>query len=223
MGNPQTTSVTAAVTNTTGDALASHTVAVTVQPPTTEPILFFRPSPAISLVSQPVTFTLTSLNPISQIQLDGNGDGTIDFTGSTLEGQSVTFSTPGIYYPTVKVTEPGGTVRNETTLTQVLDQNQLNILLLNKWQTMKNALRQGDVTLAVSHIVAKRRSTYQAMLNALTVPYANIDQVLPNISFVEQRGIEAEYRMTVVEGGFQYSYLVLFAIDEDGVWRIKFF
>lgn len=95
-------------------------------------------------------------------------------------------------------------------------------MLLSKWQSMKNALRQGNVALAVSHIVGRRRATYQTMLNALTVPYANIDQVLANISFVEQRGIEAEYRMTVVEGGFQYAYLVLFAIDEDGVWRIKF-
>jgi hypothetical protein len=29
--------------------------------------------------------------------------------------------------------------------------------------------------------------------------------------------------MTAVEGGFQYSYLVLFALDEDGIWRIKLF
>jgi hypothetical protein len=30
-------------------------------------------------------------------------------------------------------------------------------------------------------------------------------------------------QMAVTEGGSDYSYLVLFAIDEDGVWRIKFF
>lgn len=221
--NAQTTSLTATVTDGASAPIASHTIPVTAQPPSTEPVLFFRPAPVIVTISQPVTFTLTSLNPISQIELDGNGDGIIDFVGNNLNNQAVSFTTPAIYYPTVRVTEPSGITRNETSLIQVLDQEQLNSMLLSKWQSMKNALRQGNVALAVSHIVGRRRATYQTMLNALTVPYANIDQVLANISFVEQRGIEAEYRMTVVEGGFQYSYLVLFAIDEDGVWRIKFF
>jgi hypothetical protein len=203
--------------------LASHAIPVTVRPLTSEPVLLFRPSPAIALVSQLVTFTLTSLNPVTQIELDGNGDGTIDVTGSTLEGQVVTFAASGLYFPTVRVTEQGGTIRNAATVVQVLDGDQLDILLKSKWDAMKNALRQGNVTLAVTHIVARRRATYQAMFSALTVPLANIDQVLTNIAPLELRGIEAEYEMTVSDGGSQYSFLVLFAIDEDGVWRIKFF
>jgi hypothetical protein len=35
--------------------------------------------------------------------------------------------------------------------------------------------------------------------------------------------IEAEYEMRVIQGGSQFSYMVLFAIEEDGVWRVKFF
>ena len=219
----QTTSLTATVTSTAGTILASQSVPVTVQPPTTESVLFFRPSPAIALVNQPVTFTLTSLNTFSQVQLDGNGDGTIDFTGTTLEGLGVPFAEAGLYFPTVRVTEQGGEIRTATTVVQVFDGTQLDTMLKNKWDAMKNALRQGDINLAVTHIVARRRATYQAMFNALTVPLINIDQVLPSIAPLELRGIEAEYEMTVMEGGFQHSFLVLFAIDEDGVWRIKFF
>ena len=29
--------------------------------------------------------------------------------------------------------------------------------------------------------------------------------------------------MMVNQGGTEFSYMVLFAIDEDGVWRVKFF
>ena len=69
----------------------------------------------------------------------------------------------------------------------------------------------------------RRRATYEAMFNALTIPLANIDQVLTGITFRTQRGIESEYEMMVNQGGTQFSYMVLFAIDEDGVWRVKFF
>jgi hypothetical protein len=133
-----TTSVTATLTNTSGTALASHTIPVTVQPPASQPVLLFRPSPAIALVSQPVTFTLTSLNPIAQIQLDANGDGTIDFTGTTLQGQSVTFGEPGLHFPTVRVTDTGGNVQTATSIIQVLDMNQMDSLLQSKWNGNEN-------------------------------------------------------------------------------------
>ena len=61
------------------------------------------------------------------------------------------------------------------------------------------------------------------MFNALTVPLANIDQVLTNITLVRQQGKNFEFKMSRTEGGVGYSYLVIFTIDEDGVWRIKFF
>jgi hypothetical protein len=166
---------------------------------------------------------LTSTTPLSQIQLDGNGDGTIDYTGATLQGVTVTYAASGLYFPTVSVTEQGGTIRTATTIVQVFDSGQLDMLLQNKWAAMKNALRAGDVSGAVSHIVMRRRANYEAMFNALTVPLANIDQVLTSLTLVGQRGIEAEYEMRVTQGGVQRSYMVLFAIDEDGVWRVKFF
>jgi hypothetical protein len=96
-------------------------------------------------------------------------------------------------------------------------------MLQNKWTAMKDALRSGNVSGAASHIVMRRRATYQAMFNALTVPLANIDQVLTSITLLEQSGIEAEYEMLVNQGGIQRSFMVLFSIDEDGIWRLKFF
>ena len=80
-------------------------------------------------------------------------------------------------------------------------------------------LDRGMSDSAGSHIVMRRRVTYEAMFNALTIPLANIDQALTSITFLTQRGIEAEYEMMVNQGGTQFSYMVLFAIDEDGVWR----
>ena len=219
----QTTTLIAMLKDTAGNFIAGDAVPITPQLPNGSPLLFFRPSPAITLVSQPVGFTLTSVNAFTQLQLDGNGDGTIDYTGGTLQGVTVTLAEAGLYFPTISLTEQDGTVRTATTLVQVFDATQLDTLLQNNWTAMKNALRQGDVNAAASYIVMRRRATYEAMFNALIVPLSSIDQVLTNITLLEQRGIEAEYEMLVNEGGSQRSYMVLFAIDEDGVWRVKFF
>jgi hypothetical protein len=219
----QTTSLTATAVSRSGTALASHTVSVTVQPPMSEPVLTFNPSPVMALVSQPVTFTVTSLDETAQIQLDGNGDGTIDFTGTSLDGVAVTFAEPGLYYPTVWVTDTSGTVQTATAIIQVLDVDQLDALLQNKWNAMKNALRVGDTAAAASYLVLSKQAFYQNIFNNLTIPFASIDQYLPNITLVDQTESSIEYEMTRTEGPDQVTYMVLFVLDDDGVWRIKFF
>jgi len=220
--NSQTTTLTATLTDAAGSFIAGDAVPVTPQLPVSNIPLSFKASPFIALISQPVGFSLSSRNSITQVQLDGNGDGTIDLTDSTLDGVTVTFAESGLYFPTVQVTESGGVVRTATALVQVVDQTQLDAALQAKWAAMKNALRQGDINATLPYIVTSRRATYQGMFSALTIPFANIDQLLTNINFVRVRGIDAEYEMSVIKGGVEYSYLVLFSIDEDGVWRIKF-
>jgi hypothetical protein len=217
------TGITAELKDSAGITLGSHTIPVTVQPPTGQPVLFFQPLPAIGIAPITASFTLTSLKPIVNIALDANGDGTTDFNLTSLEGQTFIYDTPGFYFPKVTVTDDIGGVHIAQTMLQVLEPNDLDLLLQSKWEAMKDALRQSNISLALTNIVAKRRATYESMFNALTIPLASIDQVLTSIILVDQRGIEAEYKMTVTEGGSDYSYLVLFAIDEDGVWRIKFF
>ncbi len=174
----QTTTLTATIANTAGTSLATDVVPITPQLPSTEPVLNFRPAPVIAFVTQSVSLTLTSLNPISQVQLDANGDGAIDFTGTTLDGASVTFAEPGIYFPSVTATD---------------------------------------------YIVKSKRTSYQNVFNSLPVPFANIDQVLGNITYAGQNGLNIEYEMLRQEGADLISYMVLFCLDEDGVWRIKFF
>jgi hypothetical protein len=217
------TSLTATVTNTSGTTLATHDIPVVVQPPTSEPVLNFRASPSVAFVTELVSFTLTSLNSISEVQLDGNGDDTIDFTAATLEGAAVTFAEPGLYYPTVIVSEPGGTLRSATTVIQILDMVRLDLMLTTKWNAMKNALRSGNTAAAADYIVKSKRANYQNVFNSLTVPLANIDQVLGDITYQGQRGLNVEYEMFRLEGSGSVSYMVLFVLDEDGVWRIKFF
>jgi hypothetical protein len=185
--------------------------------------LTFQPSPRIALVAEPVGFTLVSLNEISQMELDGNGDGTIDFSGPTLDGVTVTFAEPGLYYPNVRFTDMSSALYTATGIVQILDINQLDVLLQSKWNAMKNALRTGDTATAASYIVKAKQSFYQNIFNNLTISFSAIDQYLPNLTFVEQWHTAVEYLMTRTEGPDQITYMVLFVLDDDGVWRIKFF
>jgi hypothetical protein len=177
----------------------------------------------MALVSQSVGFSLVSLNEISQIQLDGNGDGTIDSTGTTLEGVTVTFAEPGLYYPSIRVTDTNGALYEARGMVQILDFSQLDLLLQSKWNAMKNALRAGDTASAASYIVRTKQAFYQNIFNNFTISFSAIDQYLPDLTFVEQWHNTVEYEITRTEGPDQVTYMVLFTIDDDGVWRIKFF
>jgi len=219
----QTTTLAATISDTAGNLLAGDAVPIAPQIPMSEPVLTFQPSPRIALVSEPVGFSLVSLNEISLIELDGNGDGTIDFTGSTLDGVTVTFAEPGLYYPNVRVTDTNSVSYTATGIVQILDINQLDILLQSKWNTMKNALRTGDTATAATYLVKAKQAFYHDIFNNLTISFSDIDQYLPNLTFVEQWHNAVEYEITRTEGPDQVSYMVLFVLDDDGVWRIKFF
>jgi hypothetical protein len=220
----QTTMVTATMTDSAGNFLAGDAVPITPQIPTVEPALIFRASPAIALVSAPVGFTVISRNEISQIDLDANGDEILDYTGPTLEGVSVTYAEPGLYFPTVRVTDTSNAEFIGSGIIHVLELTQQDATLRAMWDTMKNALRSGDTALAASYIVSSKRSDYQNIFNNLTIPFASIDQMLGNITYQGLKGLEIEYEMLMNDGpDGDVSYLVLFSLDADGVWRISFF
>jgi hypothetical protein len=88
---------------------------------------------------------------------------------------------------------------------------------------MKDALRAGDVAGAVEYVQIGRRAAYANVLQDLTIPLNNIDQVLTDIVFAHQRGWIVEYEMHRTENGTVYSYPVEFRLDEDGIWRLSAF
>jgi hypothetical protein len=218
-----TTSVSATVTNSSGTILGTHSVPITANSPNTQPILTFRPFPILATAPQSVSFTMTSLKEIARVELDLDGDGTIDWQGTTLAAQEFPLRNAGLYFPTVKVTDAEGKIYTENALVQVFDSKELDALLQAKWKAMKDALRQNDIGRAVNYIVTKKRDGYRKIFESLTIPLSNIDQVLTDIKFVKLAGIEVEYEMLYTENGVVLSGLVHFDLDTDGIWRISFF
>jgi hypothetical protein len=220
--NQDVTSLTAIATDAAG-TIASDSIPITVGPLIFEPSLLFRPSPAIGTAPLTVSFTLTSLEPIVQVDLDLEGNGTVDFQETTLEGQTFNYNSPGLFFPTATVTDLSGATQATTALIQIYDFVEFDELLTRKWEGMKDALGQGDIEGALNFVAAGKRDSYRRMFTALGAQLANIDQILTDISFVEHQGLRAEYQMIRVDNGVRISHFVLFVMDEDGIWRIKFF
>jgi len=217
------TGLTAVARDAMGTTLGSQTIPVTVQIPTEEPILLFRPLPFMGMAPLSVSFELRSLEPIARIDLDADGNGTVDFQGTKLDNQQFVYSGPGLYFPKVTVTDTANRIYTKTAVLLVVAQNELEALLQAKWTGLKDALRNGDIPTALKYIAISKRSDYSQVFSSLYIPLAQIDQVLTNITFIVMNRATAEYEMGRTDPQGEVAYLVRFNIDEDGIWRIRDF
>jgi hypothetical protein len=215
---PDITSLTAVATTTAG-LDASHSVAITVSGTSAATLLV---SPQTGLAPLAVTFSLLGGSPAS-IALDFDGNGTVDFTGPSLDGQTFAYTQPGLYFPTAVLTDPQGNRLTISAVVQVYDLLALDASLQTRWTAFKDALRRGDIEKALESLVFSERDGYRELLTALAPQLGQIEVILTDISLVSIAEERAEYQMVRVDDGVRLSYLILFTKDDDGIWRLEFF
>jgi hypothetical protein len=211
-----------ATTQTGASATASVTVAITDQP---DGALSLRPSPRMGGTPLLASFSVVGGAPPARVELDIDGDGHVDFDGPTLEGQTFTYAAPGLYFPSVKVTDAQGAVSTARAVVQVLDPAGVDALLQPKWSALRDALGRSDVAGAVALFAGASRDAYQDQLTALAGAgaLAQIAADLGPIRPVRVHERAAEYELRAVQQGTSYSFYVLFVVDTDGVWRLRVF
>lgn len=171
-----------------------------------------------------VRFDLSSPGPVAHVALDARGTGTPDAQGPTLDGVTFVYDFPGVYAPTVTVTEPTGAVRTATALVQVHDRAVLDTRLQAQWGSFKDALRQGDVDRALAGIHGDARARYETMLHQLpAAALADVDRSLTAIRLVDVGLAGAQYEMLRPRDGQTLSFAVWFLLDVDGLWRLRRF
>lgn len=214
--------LTAVATDSTGRT-ASHAVAVTVTE-APEPSLLVHAIPAAGLAPLSVTFSLTSLSAATLVELDLEGDGRVDFTGASLEGQTFSYPQPGLYLPTVVATDAQGQRRTASAIVQVYDRASLDALLQAKWTALKDALRAGDLARALTFIHGDTREAYRSQLGRFSpATLAGIDAYMTMIQLVEVGAGGAQYEMLRQRDGQTLSFGVWFQVDGDGLWRLRRF
>lgn len=217
--SPDTTSLTAIATTATG-ARSTHRIALAVTG-TAPPSMSLVVSPQTGAAPLRVVFSLLNAPRDSTVILDADGDGAADFTGPSLEGQAFTYTRLGVYQPTVRVTDGTGTT-TLTALVQVYDRIGLDTILQGKWTALRGALYRGDIEGAVAVVAERSKAVYRDQFSALAAAGA-LGQVatdLAAISLVQIRDRAAEYDLRTRRNGVEYSFHVLFLVDEDGLWRV---
>jgi hypothetical protein len=161
----------------------------------------------------------------ARIELDFDGDGQTDFDGPTLDGQTFTYTVPGLFYPRVRVVDDQGAASTATGLVQVLDPAALEMQLQARWSGLRDALSRADVPAAVALFAGASRDAYRDQLTALAGVGAlpQVAAALGAITPVKVLDRAAEYELKAVQRGTLYSFHVLFVIDTDGVWRLRVF
>lgn len=217
---PDTTTLTATATGGDGRS-GTHAITLSVSAVLT-PATTLRAVPVSGVVPLRVTFTASAVPEARIVALDVDGDGTTDIQGSSLDGTAFTYTAPGVHVPVAQVIDAEGRQASSHAIVQVLDAAALDTLLQARWSALRAALLQGDVDGAVALFAVSSREAYRSQLAALgdvgLLPQVAVD--LPAIGLSRLRERTAEYDLRVARDGTQYAFLVVFVVDEDGVWRL---
>jgi hypothetical protein len=150
-----------------------------------------------------------------------------DFTEETGPEISITYDTPGLYFPRVTVTDTEGSTYDATVVLNVQDRVWLENLHQGKWASMREALDEGNVEEALSYFTRgsqdKYRQIFEAIEDKLSEEAAGLQDIVP-VSF---RGTTAKYRIQRTENvngeDMTLTFWVYFVQDADGIWRIRQF
>jgi len=212
------TSVVATAVTATG-ATASHAISLVVVAASIGPVVL-RATPSRGRAPTTVEFSLVLNEQPVRVDLDADGDGRTDFTGARLDGTTFTYLQPGLYVATARITDQRGGVRTAQTVVHVLDQTALQAELRRTWAGLKDALRRGDVSQALTHIVPRARARYEIVFRTLGADLSQVDAILTDIALLEVRDAEAIHEMIRTDDGIVKSFEIRFLRDTDGLWRL---
>lgn len=168
------------------------------------------------------SISLSNFTPASY-QMDYEGDGVVDYAGTTFENISHVYTTEGIFYPKVTVTDNSGNTYSGTIAITVLSKTEMDTLLKGKWEGMKGGLSQSNIEKALTYIAAPSQNMYRYNFELMSSLLPTIAQDMGNITLVKIVANLAEYEMTATQDGQTLSFYVEFVRDTDGIWKIRFY
>lgn len=170
-----------------------------------------------------VSFTVsTSIIP-SSYQMDFDGDGVIDYTGTTFNGISFTYTTEGIFYPKVTIFDVQGNIYSDTIAITVMSKTEMDTLLKGKWEGIKGAMGNKDVEKALDHFIDRSKEMFRYNFELMKELLPTIAQDMGEIKMLGVQNRIAEYEMIATQDGIESSFYIKFIKDFDGIWKIYFF
>lgn len=163
-------------------------------------------------------FTPDSLN------FSDNSQGQVQYQSGTESNERKVFiAGPGIYYLTSQASFSGHTF-TDTIGVLVYDNAELDAMLRQKWESMRTALLNNDMEAVVRDISTKTQDAYRDIFSSLTPEHRlSLAADLEDIQLIKTRGSGVEYDIQTNRNGVNYSFILLFEVDNDGKWKIASF
>ena len=174
----------------------------------------------------PAVFTLTvknrTPNQIASVSFSNLGGGQVgpDAPDQTTLG-TITYNSPGIYLPTVSITDSAGIVYTQNVAIVVLDKAAIDRMLTRTWADFANALANGSKPMAMQALTSLAQVKYGPIFDALMPYFPAIVSTwsLPQPSTITRD--YAEYGINKTINGVNRIFLITFVLDSDGVWRME--
>ncbi len=218
--------ITATITDVSGN---SKVRSINVNTTTTEQAVILSANITSGLAQLTTNFYAYTDVPdkVTSYAIDFEGDGSIDDTTAEFRGVSRIYATPGVYYPTITVTDSAGNTYTDRIAITVLDEAETDSMLRAKWNSMKAAFATGNIEGGLKYICTESMDDYRNALQFLGDGIPAIFSSMQEVSLLYVRNGVAKYRIRQYEvinsSSVEISYYIYFERDTDGVIRIDGF
>jgi hypothetical protein len=212
--------ITAIATDTAGDTVSTS---ITVNAITTGDYIRMTSNIESGIIPLEITMKIDGSFSIPDSTISVTGPAQPEFLESVADGYEVRMTVEGIYYFTASVTGPDSNVYQDTIAIIALNQTELDNLLKNKWERMKNKLQIGDIEGSLVFFDEYTKHDYSELFNALASVLPNIVQEMSDIQLIKYTRNAAIYDIRTIRNGIEYSFQLLLIKDSNGIWRITSF
>jgi len=161
---------------------------------------------------------------LSTVAFDFNGDGTDDYTGSSLTGATVsyTYTTPGVYKARFRATDNMSTVYTAFRSVVIQDVAVQRGMLCDVYGYMRANLITNDTTDAALALQTDIRAPFQTVWSSFGSNLPTVAQALGIIADGVLLGNSAQFSLIRIRAsdGKTSGHPLLFTMGGDGVWRI---
>jgi len=200
---------------------------ITVNADTSGETVSLTASPVSGMAPLETTLKIDASFDFTSSNISYVGPDTVEFLESSNDEYRVVMYTEGVYTFTAVVTDGQGNTYSGTIAVEVVDEAALDQLLRGKWEEQKAALIAGDVERALTYFVEEQKAYYNRLFTGFSDHLPQIVENLQNLVLVKYDGNAAIYHISKDEiwNGQTYTlhYEVIFAHDEDGIWRIYWY
>ena len=156
-----------------------------------------------------------------QYELDPTGDGAFGLPAPTLDGTRATYSTPGLWFPVLRVTDDQGTTYTTTTVVLASDPGGVTARFRALWAGFKSRLQIGDLAGALSFLAPTLQSRLEPVFQQLGADLPAVVTALGDVHVTDQAGDLAEAVLLQDEASGPALYFIQFRRDGLGRWLIE--